>query len=152
MTMPENDDELMARLARAVETHDPVPDDVIAGAKAAFIARNLDEELAELLYDSAIDREPVLTRGETLRTLSFATSDLGIELEVDERERRIMGQLVPAQGVNVELEVDGLVVGTGEIDDLGRFRFDDVPGAGAVSIVCWAGTGDRRICVVRFDL
>jgi len=150
MTVHENDDELVKRVARAIQANDPVPEDVIAGAKAAFIARDLDSELAKLLYDSAKDREPVLTRGDTMRTLSFATEDLGVELELDKQHGRIMGQLVPPQAAQVDLELDGLVVDSTMTDDLGRFRFE-TPGAGVVSVVCRSTAGGWGVCILRFD-
>lgn len=149
MTVYGNDDELMERLARSVDASDPVPDEVVAAGKAAFLARNLDQELAELLYDSATDGELVLTRGDTARSMSFATEKLSVELEVDEQQGRIMGQLVPPQIADVDLELDGLVVGSTQTDDLGRFRFD-APGSGVVTLVCRAaGAG---LCMVRFEL
>ena len=149
MTVPQNDDELMERMAKAISAIDPVPDDVIAGAKAAFIARNLDQELAELLYDSATDRELVLTRGDTMRTLSFASGEIGVELEVNETTGAILGQLVPAQVANVELEVDGLVVESTTTDELGRFRFTD-DRKGSITIVC-RGTDNVTVCTIRFE-
>ena len=152
MSDPTSDDELLAGLARALHRTDPVPDDVIVGARAAYLARNLDQELAELVFDSASDREVVLTRGAPTRSLSFATGELGIELELHNDPRRIVGQLVPPQRVAVDLEFEGLVVDAVTTDDLGRFRFDDVP-AGAVAIVCRA-SGDTpwQVCTVSFEI
>lgn len=151
MTVYGNDDELMERLARSVDATDPVPDEVVASGKAAFIARNLDQELAELLYDSATDGELVLTRGDAARSMSFATEELSVELEVDEQQGRIMGQLVPPQIADVDLELDGLVVGSTQTDDLGRFRFD-TPGSGVVTLVCRPAGADAGLCMVRFEL
>ncbi|MET0326995.1 MAG: hypothetical protein ABW219_17400, partial [Ilumatobacteraceae bacterium] len=50
-----HDDELQAVLARALRTVDPVPDHVLAGARAAWTWRTIDEELAELVFDSAAE-------------------------------------------------------------------------------------------------
>ena len=149
MNVPHNDDELMEQVAKAISAIDPVPDDVVAGAKAAFIARNLDKELAELLYDSATDRELVLTRGDTMRTLSFASGEIGVELEVNETTGAIMGQLVPAQVASVELELDGLVVESTTTDELGRFRFTD-DHRGSITIVC-RSADSLTVCTIRFE-
>lgn len=151
MTVYGNDDELMEQLTRAVDAGDPVPDEVVAAGKAAYLARNLDQELAELLYDSATDAELVLTRGAAVRSMSFATEQLSVELEVDEHLGRIMGQLVPPQVAEIDIELDGLVVGSTQTDDLGRFRLD-VPGSGVVTIVCRPNGDDGGVCFVRFEL
>ncbi len=150
--VPPNDDELMDQVAAAVDAHDPIPEDLVATAKELFISRNLEEELAELLFDSANDRETVLTRGDTHRTLSFATGELSIELEIDEQAGRLMGMLVPPQVANVDLEIDGLVVASTVSDDLGRFRFDELGSvSGNVSVVCRSTTGGWDVCIVRFE-
>ena len=41
-------------VGRALRTAEPVPDRVIAGARAAWTWRTIDEELAELVFDSAL--------------------------------------------------------------------------------------------------
>ncbi|MGI9605992.1 MAG: hypothetical protein ACR2P0_07615 [Acidimicrobiales bacterium] len=152
MTSPSNDDELMARVAAAIGDRDPIPDELLSTSKALYISRNLDEELAELLFDSANDRELVLTRGDAERSLSFGTNDLTIELEIDQQAGRIMGMIVPPQVVSVDLEIDGLVVESTDSDDLGRFRLESLgSGPGAVSIVCRSTTTDWGVCIVRFD-
>jgi hypothetical protein len=130
---------------------DPVPADVVTGARAAFIARDLDRELTALVYDSAVDESPVLMRGDTARSLSFATERLRFELELHVDPARIVGQLVPSAPVALDLELNGAVVATTATDDLGRFRFDDVP-TGHLSIVCRTGPGGRAVCTVEFEL
>lgn len=147
-----DDGELMERLREALLAADPVPADVIAGARAAFIARDLDHELAELVYDSTEQPTPVLTRGGGVRSLSFTTDQLRFELELHSDPMRIVGQLIPAQSVALELESEGFVIASTTTDDLGRFRFDRVP-SGPLSIVCRAtGPGGRGICSVDLEL
>ena len=50
-----DDDALMALLGDAVAESDAVSDRRRAAARAAFTWRSVDEELAELLHDSALD-------------------------------------------------------------------------------------------------
>jgi hypothetical protein len=147
-----DDAELMERLAEALAATDPVPEDVATGAQAAFIARDLDHELAQLEYDSAQQPTPVLTRGSSVRSLSFTTDQLRVELEFHSDPSRLVGQLIPAQSVALDLEAGGFVVDSTTTDDLGRFRFDRVP-TGSISIVCRAAApGSRGICSVDLEL
>ena len=117
--------------------------------------RRLDAELAELLSDSALEEAGVIAhaRGQTasLRSVTFAAGPLTIDIEIqgDERERRILGQLSPAVAATVELQLSdpGLAPTTTKTDALGRFRASlpataaaatalrlrvDVPGSGQI--------------------
>ena len=116
---------------RALFGHmDPVPQLLEDGARAAFTWRTVDEELAELMRDSAEqeDEAGMLVRGgRGPRQLSFESPRLGIELEVTAtgpRERRLEGQLLPPAAAMVTVErpgEDGLTV---QADELGRFVLD----------------------------
>lgn len=83
--MSTQDDSLEARLRQVTAEADPVPDHVVADAKALFTLRDLDAELAELVADSWVDEPSVLTRAlvADVRMLSFACGDVTIELDVD---------------------------------------------------------------------
>ncbi len=121
----EADSELLALLGRALRASDPVPDDVIAAAKGAYAWRTIDEELADLVFDSARELTGVRDRNSS-RQLTFRSKGCEIEIMVlDAAERRLVGQLVPAQSTTVTL------VGTNErferaSDQHGRFSFDRV--------------------------
>ena len=114
---------------RAIFTHlDPVPPLLDEAARNAFEWRTVDEELAELMRDSADEEAGALVRGPGgPRQLSFESPAIEIELEVvstGPRERRLEGQLLPPGSATVTVErpgEDGLSVQT---DDLGRFVLD----------------------------
>ena len=83
----ETDEALLGRLRTVFEQVDPLPEHVLAGAKALFGLRRLDEELAELVRDSAEERGRLLAvRGEgDVRLISFETGPVTVELQVTER-------------------------------------------------------------------
>jgi len=117
-------DELRA-LGRAV---DPVPDEVESFAKAALGWRRIDAELAELLSDSALDREAlaaVRSSHARTRSVTFQATDLELDVDVQPGERAIvlLGQLSPAERATVEAQRDdSTIAASTETDDLGRFR------------------------------
>ncbi len=132
-----SDEELLAALGRALNQADPVPHAVSEYARAGFGWRALDAELAELVFDSAIE-ELVGVRGEETRQVTFRSPGLEIEVAVlGEGSRRIIGQLVPPQVATIEMRHDGHSTETTS-DDLGRFTFDGVP-AGPISLRCSLG-------------
>lgn len=117
-TLPTDDDELLQHLRSLARRLDPVPAEVLAAAKGAFVLRTLDEELADLLFDSLLDEALVGIRGSANRQLTFGVRDTTIDLDVD--DEGLVGQVNPSGATVVELEMlDGSV--TGEIDELGRF-------------------------------
>lgn len=124
------DDALFDELKDALEAADSVPDDVIAAAKESFTWRTVDAELAELVFDSAIDEVAGVRGDSSERQVTFRTKDLEIELMVT--GRRITGQLVPPQVATVELAA-GEDTRTVEVEESGTFTFDDVP-LGPVSL------------------
>jgi hypothetical protein len=136
-----NDDELMAELALLMDQADPVPALVTAAAKASVAYRDLDEELAALVYDSDFDDgSPLPGRGELARVrgggtrrLTFEGPDLTVELKL-QPERRLIGQLVPSQEADIEISSPSGSF-TVRADALGRFVAADVP-AGPVSLRC----------------
>ena len=121
---PEND-ELEAELRRLAARVDPVPPELLRGAVEAFAWRDIDAELAELVFDSLAELdEAVLVRGSPeRRMLSFAGGGLTIDVEVTATgpARTVMGQIVPPRRGQVDLRRPGDTV-TIEADELGRFR------------------------------
>ena len=118
-------DELEARLRAVVGKVDPVPGLVDEAARAAFGWRTIDEDLAELLRDSADEAVEAGMRGPGgARQLSFESPRLGIELEVTDvgpRERRLEGQLLPPATAVVTIERPGEDSVSVQSDELGRF-------------------------------
>jgi hypothetical protein len=136
--MTDDDDALLRRLGAALAPLDAPPPDVLAAAKASFLLRDLDGELADLVFDSALEAEPVGVRGGSSRLLSFETGDGGVELQVVDDER-VLGQVVPPARTHVEVvgTVDSHAVDT---DELGRFAVPR-PAGGPVRLR-WR-SGDR---------
>lgn len=128
------DDEVMlARLGRIAETIDPPPPIVYEMGHAAFAMRHLDAELAQLVADSAFDTAGVRGTGEA-RLLSFEAGEVALEVQVTsgaEDRGEILGQVVPPPssggGGLVRLEVRDGVALSAALDEVGGFRFDDVP-------------------------
>jgi hypothetical protein len=141
--------ELEQQLRRVAERVDPVPDAVLRAAADAFTWRTVDAELAELVFDSLVDHdEDALVRGtEEGRLLSFETGHLTIEVEVSGAgaERRLIGQLVPAQRATIDIRHGGDATSV-HSDELGRFTVTGLR-AGPVSLRCGAGggPGDRVV-------
>jgi hypothetical protein len=124
----------------------PPPDRVVEAAKESYTWRTVDAELAELTNDSLVDQPAVLTRGPSgPRALTFEAADLAIEVEVtvSGRQRRLLGQLVPAQPAQIEVSQAGTTI-TVEADAAGRFRF---PGLEARPVgLCCRLAGRRPVC------
>ena len=142
MTNGSQDEErLFERLKALVSRSDPVPGAVVAAARDAFGRRRLDGELAALVYDSALDdREAVGVRGApAARQLTFAAPSLTVEIDVLTENGRLVGQVIPAQVLEVEVSHSRGRSRTAS-DDLGRFVVDGVA-PGPVSVRCTAGDG-----------
>ena len=127
------EDELLELLRGALREDDPVPDEVVRAAKAAWTWRTIDAELAALTYDSALDDEALAgVRGvATARSLSFGDGELLIEIELtdagDDERLQLVGQIAPAVPATVAVErVDGRAAVSTGTDDLGRFHADGV--------------------------
>jgi hypothetical protein len=138
--MTVSDEELLELVGRALRSAEPVPDRVIAGARAAWTWRTIDEELAELVFDSATELTGVRSE-DTARQLTFRAP--GVEIEVmlvDEVSRRVVGQLIPPGEFAVQLQ-SGEAVMDERCDRLGRFSFDQVaPGPVRITVRDLEGT------------
>jgi hypothetical protein len=126
-----DDDQLLEVLASALRSTDPVPPVVLAGALGAETWRTIDVELAELVFDSAL--ESTGTRAGTAalaREVTFRVGEVEIELLVtDQQGAPLEGQIIPPAGDLAELvSMSSTSAGaTTSIDELGRFRFDSLP-------------------------
>jgi hypothetical protein len=137
------DQELDDELRRLAARFDPVPDELVRAAEAAFAWRGVDAELAELAFDSLADREglALVRGGGEPRLLTFHATDLTVELEVlassataTSAQRRLIGQLLPPGPARVEVRHPRGVLAA-EVDELGRFTVERVS-AGPVSLRC----------------
>jgi hypothetical protein len=135
-----DDEELLERLAEMLAEEQAVPDGTLEAARLAFTTRRLDEELAELLYDSYDEPAAAGMRGSPgRRQVSYRIGELIIDCEVEGRmlvgqvtghqeDRPVRLDLVNAAGDRVRLDVD----------DRGRF-VALLPGPGPVRLRCRHG-------------
>ena len=124
-------------LGVALRQADPVPRHVIAAARGAFTWRTIDQELADLVFDSATELTGVRDHGGT-RQLTFQAPGLEIEVMVaDPATRRLVGQLVPADPRPCGSKAPSRCLEQ-EADRFGRFTFDGAP-PGHVRITVAAG-------------
>lgn len=141
------DEATLAGLRAAIERYDPVPGRVREAALAAFGWRDIDAELAELAYDSALDERALAgVRGATgPRLVTFSGAGLTVDVEVSEdgRRRRLVGQLVPPFPGGVHVHHAGETAST-VADELGRFLLDGIT-AGPVRITCEGAPGARQV-------
>jgi hypothetical protein len=139
--MSASDDDLLELVGRALRAADPVPDRVMEGARAAWTWRTIDQELAELVFDSAGELTGVRSE-DTARQLTFRSPGMEIEvMVVDEASRRIVGQLIPPGTYTVRLLSSDEQVQEETADRLGRFAFDAVaPGPVRLAVVDPDGT------------
>lgn len=129
------EEEVFAHLGSVLTQVDPVPATVLEAARAAQAWRRVDTELAELLFDSRVDRELAGVRSAAdARQLTFQGPDVRVEIEITENPRRIAGQLVPGQAAEVEVRhPDGAF--SVPSDRFGHFQAEGVP-SGPVSLRC----------------
>lgn len=120
-----NDDELLARLAAAIDRTDPAPDRL---REAAVRAMTWDTGIAELsLVAVGPESSAPDLRGEGVEDLSFGDDqrriDLMIERDDDGTEVRVFGGVDPTGVELTALEPEGAGRPI-EIDDAGRFEFE----------------------------
>ena len=120
------DDELLVALREAAAEADPVPADAVAAAKAIFVARRIDAELAELIFDSTRDAEPVLTRGVGERRLTFVLDGTTLDLEIGADAGVVLGQIAAEQPIEIVEIEQGSVSLEATTDEFGRFTVDGV--------------------------
>src|SRR2546421_3387950 len=140
-------EDFLAELRVAGLVVDPVPERVTFAAKASLAWRNVDAELAELTYDSALDADRLtLVRGAAAaRMLTFSASGLTVDIEVEETDGslRLIGELAPAQRAVIEVRhADGTT--EVETDDDGRFRTGLVP-AGPIALSLRLAAGGSTV-------
>ncbi|TDB83530.1 hypothetical protein E1264_28080 [Actinomadura sp. KC216] len=132
-----NDDELLAGIRDAFNVLDPVPDGVLAAARASIAWRAEGATLAELARDRGGQPAAGL-RGAAGRVLTFACPGTEVEIEVAEhgRDRELTGRLVPSAPALVQVRHRDLPPDaiTTRAEPAGLFCVPRVP-AGLVSLV-----------------
>jgi hypothetical protein len=134
---------MLDRLRELMIEVDDVPEDVKAMAEAAYGMRSVDDELAELVYDSLIDRELLIgvrSTSQAARQLTFQSPHLVLEIEITNSEpRSLVCQAVPSQPTEMEVRTPRRVWRLGA-DDFGTFHLAAVP-EGPLSFRCWTADG-----------
>jgi len=124
-----DDEQLLAALGEALGARRAVPPEFVEAGKNAYAWRNIDAELAQLSYDSTLDRDSALSlRSETasIRTLTFTTAHLVIELEIN--DDHLLGQVIPPCEGTIEIHTGaGPAAVVVAVDDLGCFPIDPIP-------------------------
>lgn len=141
-----SDDALMEELRRLASALDGPPASVYDLARAAFLTRDIDGELAVLIADSrfAEDFEPVRAYGEPdpgSWLLSFQGGGLRVDMEVAERTGHLalIGQFTGVDGRDHVLETaSGRRPLT--VDDLGRFVVEGLS-HGRIRLRCRSADG-----------
>lgn len=103
-----NDEELMYDLRQLCSRIDPVPASVLDDASAALRTRRLDEQLAELLLDSAAEFAQVRGDHEQVRLLSFQFGELSLEMQLEYLDDRVtINGLVEGARGGAEMDLGG---------------------------------------------
>lgn len=146
-----DDEELLDALDAAIEAAQPMPASATELARAAWDARALDAEFAELVADSLA--APAAVRAVAgPRLLSFSAREVVLEVEhepVGVGEHRVAGQLLPARPARVTLQWGSEALST-VADAAGRFAFEPV-GEGTVRLRV-DDAGDRAVVTAWFRL
>ena len=122
-----DDEELLAALSEAIRAREQVPEWFIETGKNAYAWHNIDAELAQLTYDSSLDRDlaaAVRSEAASIRALTFTSGRLSIELEVG--ESTLLGQIVPPQTGTLEVHTAAGVTSS-PVDEIGCFSVTPIP-------------------------
>jgi hypothetical protein len=140
------DGELVMRLRQIAACADPVPEALLATARAAFGLRDLDARVAELVRDSAVDATATAVRGPGPRLLSFEAADAVIECEVTARgmRRDVIGQLVGAVATALHAQMTDAEAVDARIDERGRFSISGLP-PGLLRLRCSLADGTTLV-------
>jgi len=140
----EYDEGIVIDLRRIAATVDGVPDGVRDAARAAFLTRDLESEIAALIADSRYEPVRAAEPAQGRWLLSFEGGGIHIDLEIEDHhpDVRVIGQLSGVAVDDCELDTGGRAVRV-DVDHLGRFI---VPGLapGPVRLRCRVA-GDRRV-------
>lgn len=132
-------DALLVELGGLLSRIDPMPPQLLDQVRRAFCWRTVDAELAELSFDSLVDREDALAVRAVAdaalepRTLGFGAvvdgDDLSIEVEISSTPDgpSLIGQVWPAGAATVEVQTGVGGATAVPADELGRFLVEPVP-------------------------
>ncbi len=138
-----SDDVLLAALREALAAREAVPAAFIEAGKSAYAWHRIDEELAQLTFDSLRDTEMTAsTRSESasIRALTFQSARFTIEVEIT--DDALLGQLIPLQGGTAEMQTQAGDISATSIDEVGCFAIDPKPESPFRLRVCTEGQPD----------
>lgn len=141
MTDAWDDEELLAVLRHALSSRRAVPAEFVEAGRNAFAWHDIDGELAQLTYDSVSGPDLVTgTRSEpaTVRSLTFTSSQLTIELEVTADS--LLGQIIPTQVATIEVHTQAGPETVISSDEIGCFSIYPIP-HGPFRLRCQTATG-----------
>jgi hypothetical protein len=123
-----DDDELLAALKEAMRAYQAVSPEFLEVGRGAYTCYRIDEELAQLTFDSARDAT-VSLRSEpaSVRALTFTAASAEVTIELEIVEEALIGQIVPMQHGTVEIQALTEATAATPVDDLGVFRICPVP-------------------------
>lgn len=137
---------------RLVPADEEPPPDLIAGSRFVYDWHNMDAELAEIEFDSAVNTElaGVRSPGGTLRELTFVTDGRRLEIEIEPGPSSvcISGRIEPPAVGTVQLVVGGDVF-RGEVMPDGSFEIDDVAHG---TVLAFIDTDGGRIRLGEFGV
>jgi len=136
-----HDEQLLELLREAMKARQAVPAHFVETAKNAYAWHNIDAELAQLTYDSCLDKQPTASlRSEeaSIRALTFTSAHLHIEVEVNKES--LIGQIIPPQQGTIETQAQAGPVTAAPIDEIGCFAIEPLP-AGPFRLHCRTDSG-----------
>lgn len=163
-----NDDEMMSENAEGmlqllrqslgdlpvdlIPADTPPPLDLIENSKFVHDWYNMDAELAEIEFDSSVDRQlaGVRSAGGSLRELTFVAAGRRVEVEIEPGPNSacISGRIEPPGTGSLQLVVGGEVF-RGDVKPDGTFVIDDVSFGTALAFI---DSDDGRIRLGAFGI
>jgi hypothetical protein len=122
-----DDEELLAALGEAMRVRQAVPEWFVETGKNAYAWHDIDAELAQLTYDSLVDREraaAVRSESASIRALTFTSARLSIELEV--AKSSLLGRIIPPRAGTLEVHTTAGVTSS-PADEIGYFVVEPIP-------------------------
>jgi hypothetical protein len=122
-----DDEELLVALGEAMRARQAVPQWFVETGKNTYAWHDIDAELAQLTYDSLVDRERVAvvrSQAASIRALTFTSARLSLELEV--AENSLLGRIIPPGAGTLEVQTTAGVTSS-PADEIGFFVVDPIP-------------------------
>ncbi len=119
-----DDDVLLGVLGRVLDATEAPPADAVEAAYAAVELGGVNEELAELVFDSVRDHDLVQMRAvdAEVRMLSFVNDHITLDVELHADGRTLVGQMSPSEDGQLQVEQTNGSVTPVDLDRFGRFR------------------------------